>query len=130
MPSELSKITHPFIYEINTWPWLESISRTEGRAIDLGTVPDRYWDEIADLGFDGCPITWHRIIHGPRTSRKCLCPARLRTCRGIRRRSWRLADEFSPMAVTPTSPLGPMWFSSMPSPGAPGCGDRDVEADC
>jgi hypothetical protein len=24
--------------------------------VDLGSVPDRYWDEIADLGFDAA---WH-----------------------------------------------------------------------
>ena len=43
MPSDLNKITHPLLYEINTWPWLEAISRNEGTAIDLGSVPDRYW---------------------------------------------------------------------------------------
>lgn len=53
MPSKLSQNSQPYLYEINTWPWLEAISRTEGRAIDLGTVPNRYWDEIAHLGFDG-----------------------------------------------------------------------------
>ena len=37
MPSELSKITHPFIYEINTWPWLAAISKDQGAAIDLGS---------------------------------------------------------------------------------------------
>jgi hypothetical protein len=53
MPSKLSQNSQPYLYEINTWPWLEALTRTEGSAIDLGTVPDRYWDEIADLGFDG-----------------------------------------------------------------------------
>ena len=52
MPSDLSEITHPSLYEINTWPWLEAISRNEATAVDLGSVPDRYWAEIADLGFD------------------------------------------------------------------------------
>ena len=66
MPSDLNKITHPFLYEINTWPWLEAISRNEGRAIDLGSVPDRYWDEIADLGFDGVWLmgVWQRSPAG------------------------------------------------------------------
>jgi hypothetical protein len=195
MSSELSKITHPFIYEINTWPWLAAISKDRGAAIDLGSVPDRYWDEIADLGFDGVWLmgVWQRSPAGvaialsndglrasfesalpdwqaedvvgspycirdyvvddhlggpdglararealaargmglildfvpnhvapdhPWTTHKpeVLCPVRPRICRRIRRRSWRLADEFSPTGVTPTSPLGPMWFSSMPSP--------------
>ena len=30
MPPDLSKITHPSLYEINTWPWLEAISGHEG----------------------------------------------------------------------------------------------------
>lgn len=45
-------VAHPFIYEINTWAWLDSISSAEGRGIDLGSVPTRYWDELAGLGFD------------------------------------------------------------------------------
>src|SRR4029453_3518138 len=66
MPSKLSLNPQPYLYEINTWPWLEAISRTEGRAIDLGTVPDRYWDEIADLGFDGVWLmgVWQRSPAG------------------------------------------------------------------
>jgi hypothetical protein len=66
MPSSLNKITQPYLYEINTWPWLEAISRTEGGSIDLGTVPDRYWDEIADLGFDGVWLmgVWQRSPAG------------------------------------------------------------------
>jgi hypothetical protein len=51
MPSELTKIAHPSLYEINTWPWLAAISKDEGTTIDLGSVPARYWDELADLGF-------------------------------------------------------------------------------
>jgi hypothetical protein len=66
MPPDLSKITHPSLYEINTWPWLEAISRHEGTAIDLGSVPDRYWEEIADLGFDGVWLmgVWQRSPAG------------------------------------------------------------------
>ena len=62
----MNKITQPFLYEINTWPWLEAISQDEGRAIDLGSVPDRYWDEIADLGFDGVWLmgVWQRSPAG------------------------------------------------------------------
>ncbi len=62
----MNKITHPFLYEINTWPWLEAISQTERSAIDLGSVPDRYWDEIADLGFDGVWLmgVWQRSPAG------------------------------------------------------------------
>ena len=64
MPSDLSTIPHPFLDEINTWPWLEAISRTEGEVIDLGSVPARYWDELAERRrvVDGCLATqscWH-----------------------------------------------------------------------
>ena len=66
MPSDLSKIPHPSLYEINTWPWLAAISRNEGTAIDLGSVPDRYWAEIADLGFDAVWLmgVWQRSPAG------------------------------------------------------------------
>jgi hypothetical protein len=66
MPSKLSPNSQPYLYEINTWPWLEAISRTEGKIVDPGTVPDRYWDEIADLGFDGVWLmgVWQRSPAG------------------------------------------------------------------
>ena len=66
MPSALSKITNPYLYEINTWPWLEAVSKNEKTPIDLGSVPDRYWDEIADLGFDGVWLmgVWQRSPTG------------------------------------------------------------------
>jgi glycosidase len=66
MSPDVNKITQPFLYEINTWPWLEAISRTEGRGIDLSTVPDRYWDELADLGFDAVWLmgVWRRSPAG------------------------------------------------------------------
>ena len=35
MPSDLSKITHPSLYEINTWPWLEAISRQRGKQLSI-----------------------------------------------------------------------------------------------
>jgi glycosidase len=66
MPSRLNKITQPFIYEINAWPWLEAISRNEDKTIDLGSVPGHYWDDIADLGFDGVWLmgVWRRSPAG------------------------------------------------------------------
>ena len=66
MPADLSTIPHPFLYEINTWPWLEAISRTEGEVIDLGSVPARYWDELAEYGFDGVWLmgVWQRSPAG------------------------------------------------------------------
>ena len=59
-------VAHPFIYEINTWAWLESISAEEDKPIDLGSVPQRYWDEIAGLGFDSVWLmgVWRRSPAG------------------------------------------------------------------
>ena len=42
----------PYIYEINTWPWLNQLSVEAGRPIDLSTVPDERWAALADAGFD------------------------------------------------------------------------------
>ena len=61
-------VAHPFIYEINTWAWLASISAAEGRGVDLGSVPNRYWDELAGLGFDAVWLmgVWQRSPVGIR----------------------------------------------------------------
>ena len=57
---------HPFIYEINTWPWLTALSADAGRPIDLATVPEQQWDVIADAGFDGVWLmgVWERSPAG------------------------------------------------------------------
>src|SRR6478735_11523644 len=67
-PLTWESVPHPFIYEINTWPWLASISSAEGRGIDLGSVPTRYWEEIAGLGFDAVWLmgVWQRSPAGIR----------------------------------------------------------------
>ena len=46
---------HPHLYEINTWAWLEKLSRRLGRLVNLADVPDSEWDAIAARGFD---IVW------------------------------------------------------------------------
>ncbi len=43
---------HPHLYEINTWAWLTELSRTQGRKVRLGEVPDREWDALQAKGFD------------------------------------------------------------------------------
>jgi hypothetical protein len=43
---------HPHLYEINTWPWLDALSRRGGRLVTLGTVPDREWDDLERRGID------------------------------------------------------------------------------
>ena len=46
---------HPFIYEINTWVWLDELSGREATPVDLARVPATEWDAIAALGFD---VVW------------------------------------------------------------------------
>ncbi|MGE5894904.1 MAG: alpha-amylase family glycosyl hydrolase [bacterium] len=43
---------HPVIFEINTWVWLQGLSRKYGRPVTLSTVPPGEWDDLADLGVD------------------------------------------------------------------------------
>jgi hypothetical protein len=44
--------THPHLYEINTWPWLEAESRRAGRSLRLGGVPGDHWSRLRDCGID------------------------------------------------------------------------------
>lgn len=59
---------HPLIYEINTWVWLDELSRREHRLLTLATVPDREWDHLAALGFDAVWLmgVWERSPEGIR----------------------------------------------------------------
>ena len=68
MTSRWNTSTHPSLYEINTWPWLRGLSATVGRDIDLGSVPDEYWDAIAERGFDAVWLmgVWARSPAGVR----------------------------------------------------------------
>jgi hypothetical protein len=43
---------HPVIYEINTWVWLQELSREYKRRVTLSEVPREKWDDIADLKVD------------------------------------------------------------------------------
>ena len=55
-------VEHPFIYELNTWVWLEEL----GPQIGLGDVPAAEWDRIAALGFDAVWLmgVWERSPAG------------------------------------------------------------------
>ena len=56
----------PYIYEINTWPWLQQRSVEAGRSIDLSAVPDERWAALADAGFDAVWLmgVWTRSAAG------------------------------------------------------------------
>ena len=60
----------PLIYEINTWVWLDELSRREGRSLSLASSPDAYWNQIASLGFDAVWLmgVWERSPEGIRVS--------------------------------------------------------------
>jgi glycosidase len=42
----------PFLYEINTWVWLNTLSRREGHPITLANVPDDVFNHLASLNVD------------------------------------------------------------------------------
>ena len=58
----------PVIYEINTWVWLNELSRQNQRTITLGTVPSEQWDAIASLEVDAVWLmsVWERSPEGIR----------------------------------------------------------------
>lgn len=62
---------HPHLYEINTWVWLEELSRAARRRITLGGVPDAEWDRLRQLGFDFVWLmgVWQRSPAGRQISR-------------------------------------------------------------
>ncbi len=43
---------NPLIFEINTWPWLQELSRKYNRTVTLATVPAGEYDRLQKLGFD------------------------------------------------------------------------------
>lgn len=42
----------PLIYEINTFVWLQELSRKYGKKITLSNIPGKEYDELSNLGFD------------------------------------------------------------------------------
>jgi alpha amylase-like protein len=59
-------VEHPFIYEINTWVWLEELRARLGKRIGLAGVPAKEWDQVAALGFDAVWLmgVWERSPAG------------------------------------------------------------------
>jgi hypothetical protein len=43
---------YPVVYEINTWVWIDELSRKYGKSVDLGTVPGAEWDALGSRGLD------------------------------------------------------------------------------
>jgi Alpha amylase, catalytic domain len=65
---ETSWLSRPIIYEINTWVWLNDLSRQNKRAITLGSVPPEQWDALASLGVHAVWLmgVWQRSPEGIR----------------------------------------------------------------
>src|SRR4051794_35498960 len=59
-------VQHPFVYEINTWVWLDELGARLGQPIGLADVPAAEWDAIAALGFDAVWLmgVWERSPAG------------------------------------------------------------------
>ncbi len=57
---------HPLIYEINTWTWLNDLSRRYNRIVNLSSVPPAEYDKIARRGFDAVWLmgVWERSPAG------------------------------------------------------------------
>ncbi len=60
--------SHPLIYEINTWVWLNELSHRFDRPITLGNVPTSVWDDLSGLKIDVVWMmgVWERSPHGIR----------------------------------------------------------------
>ncbi len=82
---------HPVLYEINTWPWLERLSRRAGRRVTLGGVPDAEWDRLGALGVDLVYLMglWRRSAAGRQITR---ADARLFGAFDAALADWRAAD--------------------------------------
>lgn len=57
---------YPFVYEINTWVWLNELRKKDRTCFDLGSVPSATWDSVAGLGFDAVWLmgVWERSPAG------------------------------------------------------------------
>jgi hypothetical protein len=61
---------HPVLYEVNSWVWLQELSRAAGRPLTLATVPAAEWDRLAGLGVDAVWLmgVWERSPAGIRVA--------------------------------------------------------------
>ncbi|MEX2493697.1 MAG: alpha-amylase family glycosyl hydrolase [Nitrospirales bacterium] len=62
---------HPHLYEINTWVWLNTLSRKAKRRIRLGDVPNTEWDDLQAKGFDSIWLMglWERSARSQQIAR-------------------------------------------------------------
>ena len=59
-------VAYPYIYELDTWVWIDELGRRSGETMRLADVPGEEWDAIAALGFDAVWLmgVWERSPAG------------------------------------------------------------------
>lgn len=59
-------VKNPLIYEINTWVWLDSLSRQHNQSFTLGSIPASVYDSLAQSGFHAVWLmgVWQRSPAG------------------------------------------------------------------
>lgn len=62
----------PFVYELNTWLWLDSLSRIHNRPITLENIPDSVLDELSSYHVDAIWLMgiWHHSPAGRNSALK------------------------------------------------------------
>jgi hypothetical protein len=58
--------THPVIYEINAWAWLQELSIKHDRPVTFANAAGKVWDSMADLRVDAVWLmgVWERSPAG------------------------------------------------------------------
>jgi glycosidase len=58
--------SQPIIHEVNTWVWLDELTRACGQHVDLHNVPETAWDDIVVAGIDAVWLmgVWQRSPRG------------------------------------------------------------------
>jgi hypothetical protein len=90
---------HPHLYEMNTWVWLNELSRKAGKITRLGDVSEQEWDRLRSLGFDCVWLMgiWER---SPRSRQIARTDAGLRRAYDHALPGWREPDVVgSPYAI-------------------------------
>ena len=61
---------HPILYEINTWAWLNDLSRRCGKEVTLANLPEDECESLASLGVDAVWLMgiWERSPEGRQIS--------------------------------------------------------------
>lgn len=62
----------PVLYEINTWVWLNTLSRQYDDHITLKNIPDEVLDDLAEIGLDGVWLMgiWARSPRGTQQAKQ------------------------------------------------------------